>query len=90
MALPREYPPHLVDLLAQFVRDVATDRDSRFYDEARALVAKLDPDRTLVDGVIDDLFPEAAEQNGWAMRRVALECLRRARYLPHPKENDRG
>lgn len=78
--------PHIVARMLAFVRKFEHLPNHPYSTEARQIIAALDPDKAIVDAVLADLFPEAADPNEWAMRRVAMECIRRAR-LAHLKSN---
>lgn len=76
---PANVSPRIVARMLAFVRKFQHLPDHPYSTEARQIIAALDPDRAIVDAVLADLFPEAADPNEWAMRKVAMECLRRAR-----------
>ena len=78
-----EIPQSVAARAVAFVRKFEDLSNHPYSTEARQILSALDPDKALVDAVLADLFPEAADPNEWAMRRVAMECLRRARLTPH-------
>lgn len=61
------------------------------YGEALAIVAELpepvDPDEALVTQILDEEFPNRAEPNDWAMRKIALIAIRRSRAQYEDKSN---